>query len=216
MVKQMACQCQSQILDDWLTDPLIRLVMKADNVDPAEIKALCARIHLSSRTAEGSKPEHMAVYKAADPTYRSGVGIMLLNRRNEVFVGQRIGFLADAWQMPQGGIEPREEPHEAVLRELREEIGTDAIEFLAESEGWLRYDLPPDIFGTVWNGRWRGQQQKWFACRFIGCDSQINIATEHPEFSAWRWVRSSELADLIVAFKRQLYLDVLNQFRNVA
>jgi hypothetical protein len=82
--------------------------MKADNVDPAEIKALCARIHLSSRTAEGSKPEHMAVYKAADPTYRSGVGIMLLNRRNDVFVGQRIGFLADAWQMPQGGIEPRE------------------------------------------------------------------------------------------------------------
>lgn len=144
--------------------------------------------------------------------YRRGVGIMLLNHRYEVFVGQRADAQADAWQMPQGGIDDSEDPREAALRELREEIGTDNAEIIAESKAWLHYDLPPEL-RKRWKDRWQGQQQKWFVMRFQGADADINIATEHPEFSAWKWVAMEHLPDLIVSFKRQLYLDLLQELR---
>ncbi len=146
--------------------------------------------------------------------YRPAVGIMLLNRQSEVFVGRRIDMpLMPAWQMPQGGIDPGETPCQAALRELKEEIGTDKAEILGESRGWLKYDLPVELAGGIWGGRYRGQRQKWFAMRFTGNDEDINLATEHPEFEAWQWVTAERLPELIVPFKRQLYLDILAEFR---
>jgi putative (di)nucleoside polyphosphate hydrolase len=147
--------------------------------------------------------------------YRRGVGIMLLNARGEVFVAQRIGFPGDAWQMPQGGIDTGESPRKAAVRELKEEIGTDEAEFLAETKGWLTYDFPERLRSRVWNGRFQGQRQKWFAMRFKGRDSDIELATAHPEFSAWKWVEPSALPRLIVPFKRRVYLDVLAEFRRL-
>ena len=152
------------------------------------------------------------------PFYRPAVGIMLLNRAGQVFVGRRIDMPAGlaAWQMPQGGIDPGETPREAAIRELAEEVGNDAAEIIAESRRWLHYDVPSQIAGRMWGGRWRGQRQKWFAMRFIGEDSDIDPArTEHPEFDAWEWVAPERLPELIVPFKRQLYLDVLAEFRDL-
>lgn len=140
---------------------------------------------------------------------------MLLSQHNDVFVGCRIRSPSGAWQMPQGGIDDGEEPLAAALRELREEIGTDNVQVLEESKSWLRYELPPELIGKAWQGRWRGQLQKWFAMRYLGDDANIHIATEHAEFSAWRWASAAELPSLIVSFKRQVYLDVLEHFRTV-
>jgi putative (di)nucleoside polyphosphate hydrolase len=148
--------------------------------------------------------------------YRPAVGIMLLNREGNVFVGRRIDMPAGlaAWQMPQGGIDPGETPREAAIRELKEETGIDKAEILGESRGWLHYDVPTEIAGRLWGGRYRGQRQKWFAMRFTGEDCDIDpAATEHPEFDAWEWVPPDQLAELIVPFKRALYLDVLAEFR---
>jgi putative (di)nucleoside polyphosphate hydrolase len=148
------------------------------------------------------------------PFYRPGVGIMLLNREGSVFAGRRIGMPAGlaAWQMPQGGIDPGETPRQAAIRELREEIGSDKAEILGETPGWLHYDLPPGLVGNPWRGRYRGQRQKWFAMRFTGSDSDIDpAATGHPEFDAWEWVAAERLPELIVPFKRLLYLAVLDE-----
>jgi putative (di)nucleoside polyphosphate hydrolase len=205
--------CQTA-LDDLLADPLIQLVMQADKVDAAQIRYLYRNLYPRSASSD-SQEGAMAIQPAESAQYRSGTGIMLLNRRNQVFVGRRIRGPDDAWQMPQGGIDAGETPRAAALRELREEIGTDNVEVLAESRGWLCYDLPPDLVGNAWGGRWRGQQQKWFAMRFLGSDVEINLATEHPEFSAWQWVPASHLPELIVSFKRRLYLDVLQQFQSI-
>ena len=147
--------------------------------------------------------------------YRRAVGIMLLNPMRQVFVAQRIDFPADAWQMPQGGIDAGESPRQAALRELKEEIGTNDAEFLAESARWLTYEFPSELRGKVWRGRYRGQRQKWFVLRFKGDDSDIDLATKHPEFSAWKWVDPQELPRLIVPFKRQLYIDLLAEFREL-
>ncbi|MFQ5984094.1 MAG: RNA pyrophosphohydrolase [Alphaproteobacteria bacterium] len=144
--------------------------------------------------------------------YRLGVGMMLLNRQGKVFVGERVDT-AGAWQMPQGGLGPGEDPKAAALRELAEEIGTDKVEILAESRGWLAYDLPPALMGRVWGGRYRGQRQKWFALRFTGTDGDIRIDGGHREFDAWRWEKPERLPDLIVPFKRAVYEAVLREFR---
>ena len=117
-----------------------------------------------------------------------------------------------AWQMPQGGIDPGEGPREAALRELAEEVGTDKAEIVAESRVLHRYDLPSQIAGQMWGGRFRGQKQLWFALRFTGDDRDINIATEHPEFDAWKWVAPAVLPELIVPFKRAIYLAILEEF----
>lgn len=147
--------------------------------------------------------------------YRAAVGIMLLNRRGEVFVARRIDMppAMAAWQMPQGGIDPGETPLQAALRELEEEIGTNKAEIIGESRAWLKYDLPIELAGGIWGGCYRGQRQKWFAMRFTGDDADIDLATEHPEFDAWQWMAPACLPELIVPFKRQLYIDVLSEFR---
>jgi putative (di)nucleoside polyphosphate hydrolase len=118
-----------------------------------------------------------------------------------------------AWQMPQGGIDPGETPRKAALRELREEVGSDKAEIIAESRVLHRYDLPVEIAGRMWGGRFRGQKQIWFAMRFTGEDVDIDPATEHPEFDAWKWVAAHELPELIVPFKRDIYVAVLDEFR---
>ena len=169
----------------------------------------------------GSGPHRAVLSESELPLYRAGVGIMLLNGDGNVFVGRRIGMPAGlaAWQMPQGGIDPGETPRQAALRELTEEIGTGKAEILAETRGWLHYELPDEVrsqFGGWWVGKYRGQRQKWFAMRFLGRDADIDpAATPHPEFDAWEWVAPTRLPELIVPFKRQLYLDVLDQFRTL-
>jgi putative (di)nucleoside polyphosphate hydrolase len=147
--------------------------------------------------------------------YRPGIGIMLLNSDGLAFVGHRIRMpegLAK-WQMPQGGIDASETPRQAALRELREEIGTDRADILAESRGWFHHDVPDEIAREMMGGRYRGNRQKWFAMRFTGTDADINLATEHPEFDAWKWVSLQRLPELVVPFMRRLYLDVLAEFR---
>lgn len=151
-----------------------------------------------------------------DAEYRAGVGIMLLNRRGEVLVACRLDVPGEAWQMPQGGIDDGEAPRDAALRELKEEIGTDRAVIVAESRGWLRYDLPAEAIATARHPLKRGQRQKWFVMRFTGEDSDIDLATAHPEFSAWKWVPVEQLPRLIVSFKRQLYVDVLTEFSRAA
>jgi putative (di)nucleoside polyphosphate hydrolase len=143
--------------------------------------------------------------------YRRGVGVALFNGQGKVFAAERIDT-PGAWQMPQGGIDRDENPWPAALRELKEEIGTAKAERLGETD-WLRYDLPPDLVGHVWKGKYRGQEQKWFAARFTGKDGDIDLeADSHPEFSAWRWASLNELPELIVPFKRPLYLAVVEAF----
>ncbi|MCC7260446.1 MAG: RNA pyrophosphohydrolase [Alphaproteobacteria bacterium] len=123
-----------------------------------------------------------------DDDYRPGVGIILLNAKDRVFVAQRIDSPGPAWQMPQGGIDAGESPQEAALRELEEETGTALAEMLHEMPGWFYYELPDALCQSLWGGRFCGQRQRWFILRFTGTDADINIATAHPEFSAWRWV----------------------------
>jgi putative (di)nucleoside polyphosphate hydrolase len=202
---------QQPSLEEMLTDPLVWAVMKSDGVDEQELRNLLKRV--AADLAVGGAPVSSTESDAdLSSQYRRGVGIMLLNNNGEVFVGRRADTQSHAWQMPQGGIDAGEGPREAALRELREEIGTDKAQIIAESTVWLRYDLPAELWKR-WNDRWRGQQQKWFVMRFEGADSDINIATEHPEFSAWKWVAVEQLAALIVPFKRQLYLDLLQELR---
>ena len=148
--------------------------------------------------------------------YRRGVGIMLLNDRAEVFVAQRIDMPSSAWQMPQGGIDEGEAPETAAWREMEEEIGTRAAVVLAESRGWYRYDLPAELVPRVWKGRYRGQEQKWFAFRFTGTDADIAIDGKHPEFSTWKWAPVATLPQLIVPFKRQLYSELVAEFGHLA
>ncbi len=147
---------------------------------------------------------------------RPCVGIMLIDRGGRVFVAQRIDNPGTAWQMPQGGIDEGESPRQAALRELREETGTDKAEILAESGNWWRYDLPAELVPRLWGGRYRGQEQKWFALRFLGADADIDIATETPEFRAWRWAEMAELPDLIVPFKRHMYQELVAEFGHLA
>jgi len=139
---------------------------------------------------------------------------MLLNFEGLVFVGHRIRMPAGlaAWQMPQGGIDAGETPRQAVWRELREEVGTDRAEILGESRGWFYHEVSVEISQGMMGGKYRGNRQKWFAMRFIGADRDINIATDHPEFDAWKWLKPEELPKLIVPFMKQLYLDVLAEF----
>jgi len=146
--------------------------------------------------------------------YRPCAGVVLINDEGRVFAGHRIDNPTDAWQMPQGGIDEGEDPREAALRELWEETGitADLCEVVAEMPGWLRYDLPPELVGKIWKGRYGGQAQKWYLVRFKGTDDQVRIDTEHPEFDAWAWMTPREISEKIVPFKRDVYAQVFAGF----
>ena len=152
---------------------------------------------------------------ADDLPLRPCVGVVLLNASGLIWAGQRLDSPIPAWQMPQGGIDDGERPKEAALRELREEtgIGTGDVVFIDKTRGWVTYDLPPDLLGKVWGGKYRGQKQKWFCYRFTGHDDQVTITTPHPEFSAWAWVQADALVAGIVPFKRAVYAQVIAAFR---
>ena len=146
--------------------------------------------------------------------YRPAAGVMLLNREGKVFVAQRLDSSLEAWQMPQGGLDEGEDPGAGALRELEEETGIrrEHVEIIARAPQELYYDLPDDLVGKLWKGKWRGQRQSWFLCRFTGIDADVNIETAHPEFRAWKWAHPAELPAMIVPFKKKLYEDVLDAF----
>ena len=150
--------------------------------------------------------------EAKDLPYRPCAGIMLMNADKQIFVGQRIDMPSDYWQMPQGGIDKGETPEEAAKRELLEEIGTDKAELVQELEQWVTYDLPEELIGKIWKGRYRGQKQKWFLFKFTGMDADINIQTEHPEFSKWKWAPIDSLVSNIVPFKKDIYQEIVDGF----
>jgi putative (di)nucleoside polyphosphate hydrolase len=150
-----------------------------------------------------------------DLPYRPCVGVMLINPAGLIFAGQRVDSETAAWQMPQGGIDDGEKPRAAALRELWEETGVtaDLVEFVAKTDDWVTYDLPPELLGRVWGGKYRGQRQKWFLYRFTGRDDQVNIATDHPEFARWKWITADAMIAAIVPFKRDVYAQVIAAFR---
>jgi putative (di)nucleoside polyphosphate hydrolase len=155
--------------------------------------------------------------RSEDMPYRPCVGIMLLNPNGLIWLGRRIPddehHVVDSWQMPQGGIDENEDPKLAALRELEEEIGTRNVHIIGCVNEWLHYDLPRELVGKALKGRYRGQKQKWFAMKFLGQDSEIDINTVHPEFDGWEWVPPEEVLKRIIAFKRPVYEQVIAAFR---
>jgi len=148
--------------------------------------------------------------------YRKCVGMMILNQNNEILIGRRIDQPSGYWQMPQGGIDENEVPQEAVWREMMEEIGTNNAELIYESSQWLNYEIPVEILETLpWGNIYIGQTQKWFVFQFTGKDNDINVGTENPEFSDWKWSNHNTLTDNAVPFKRDLYKKILEEFKNL-
>lgn len=197
-----------------MDEPEVRLLMHADHVDERELMAMFDAIRVQLRSNAESLDDGRRQVRRPDE-YRPGVGIMLINGRGDVFIGRRADVQHVAWQMPQGGIDDGESPLQAAKRELDEEIGTNNAEVVAESQGWLYYDVPEALARKAWAGRWKGQRQKWFVMLFKGSDSDIDLAGEHPEFNEWRWVSVQELTELAVSFKRQLYLNVVGEFATI-
>jgi putative (di)nucleoside polyphosphate hydrolase len=152
-----------------------------------------------------TKPDHL---------YRSGVGIVVINKDKKIFVGKRIDNHSDAWQMPQGGLDAGEDEDSAMGRELAEETGIKDIKVLAKSAGYFYYNLPYKLQKKFWGGKFLGQKQRWYLVEFLGKDQDINIATESAEFSEWKWIDKNEILDVIVSFKKELYRDIINEFKN--
>ena len=136
---------------------------------------------------------------------RIGVGIVLLNNENNIFVGKRIDNPKNSWQMPQGGVDKNENFLQAAKRELKEETGIKTVKLIKELDGWFKYDLPEYLLGKLWNGKYRGQKQKWFVMKFIGETSEINVNTKNPEFLEWKWIELSRLPNIAVHFKKDIY-----------
>ena len=146
---------------------------------------------------------------------RKGVGIIVLNNKNQVFVGKRRDNPGDKWQMPQGGVDKGEDNFTAMQRELIEETSIKNIKIIKEIENVFEYELPENLVGIIWKGKFRGQKQKWFIARFLGQDSEINLNTKHPEFIKWKWLEPEKLPNVIVDFKKNLYLKLLKEINLV-
>ena len=145
---------------------------------------------------------------------RQGVGVIVLNKNNEVFVAKRKDNPVDKWQMPQGGIDFNETPFEAMIRELAEETSIKNIKVLKEIEKSLEYELPPNLLGKIWKGKFRGQKQKWYIVKFLGNDEEINLNTKHPEFIEWKWINYNLITDVIVDFKKEVYEKLKIELKN--
>ena len=139
---------------------------------------------------------------------RIGVGIVLLNHENNIFVGKRIDNPQNSWQMPQGGVDQNEDFLQAARRELEEETGIKSVKLIKALDGWLNYDLPENLLGKLWNGKYRGQKQKWFVMKFLGKTDEINVKTKNPEFFDWKWIKPSELPEIAVNFKVDIYKEI--------
>ncbi|WP_428078864.1 RNA pyrophosphohydrolase [Candidatus Pelagibacter sp.] len=146
---------------------------------------------------------------------RSGVGIVVLNKENKVFVAKRIDNPKNFWQMPQGGVDEGEDFLKAAYRELEEETSIKNVELVKELDGTITYELPDRLLGFIWKGKYRGQKQKWFLMRFVGSDSEINIKTKHPEFLEWKWVELDKITDLVVDFKLHVYKEVKDKVKKI-
>ena len=146
---------------------------------------------------------------------RSGVGVVILNHENKVFVGKRKDNPVNKWQMPQGGVDSGEDYISAMRRELFEETSIKSIEILKEIEGFYEYELPKNLIGIIWKGKYRGQRQKWFITRFVGNENEINLKTKNPEFIEWKWVLPNELPEVIVYFKKKMYLELLDDIKKI-
>ena len=146
---------------------------------------------------------------------RSGVGIVVLNKENKVFVAKRIDNPKNFWQMPQGGVDEGEDFLKAAYRELEEETSIKNVELVKELDGTITYELPDRLLGLIWKGKYRGQKQKWFLMRFVGSDNEINIKTKHPEFLEWKWVELDKITDLVVDFKLHVYKEVKDKVKKI-
>ena len=146
---------------------------------------------------------------------RIGVGIALLNHENKIFVGKRIDNPANSWQMPQGGINKNEDFLQAAKRELKEETGVKSVELIKKLDGWLKYDLPKNLLGKLWKGKYRGQKQKWFFMKFLGKNDEINVKTKNPEFLDWKWINPSELPNIAVNFKVNVYKEIKKELTSL-
>ena len=150
-----------------------------------------------------------------DLPLRNGVGIVVLNKDNKVFVAKRIDNQKNFWQMPQGGVDEGEDYLTAAYRELEEETSIKNVDFIKELDGLISYELPKNLLGVIWKGKYRGQEQKWFVVRFLGLDSEINIKTKNPEFCEWKWVNLENITDLVVDFKLHLYEKVQKKVKKI-
>jgi len=150
-----------------------------------------------------------------DLPLRTGVGIVLLNNQNKIFVGKRIDNPKNFWQMPQGGVEKNENFLDAAKRELEEETGVKSVKIIKELEGWLNYNLPKNLLGKIWKGKYGGQKQKWFVMRFLGDDKEISVKTKHPEFFEWKWIELDKITDVVVDFKLNVYKEVKEKVKKI-
>ena len=153
--------------------------------------------------------------KKVDLPLRSGVGIVVLNKENKIFVAKRIDNQKNFWQMPQGGVEEGEDYLTAAYRELEEETSIKNVDLVKELDGLISYELPKNLLGIIWKGKYRGQEQKWFIMRFLGKDEEINIKTKHPEFREWKWINIESITDLVVDFKLHVYVDVKKKVKEI-
>ncbi|MAI83835.1 MAG: RNA pyrophosphohydrolase [Rickettsiales bacterium] len=147
--------------------------------------------------------------------YRKGVGIFLLNKTKDVWIGKRVDVKSEFWQMPQGGVDKNESFKDAMYRELDEEIGTNNVMIIDQCEKLYKYDLPENIKNKVWNGKYIGQIQQWFACLYLGNDDEVNLKMHKPEFCEWKWIRPQEIINLVVPFKKEMYKKILDSFKHL-
>ena len=153
----------------------------------------------------------MSLNKSKNLPLRLGVGIVLLNSDNKVFVGKRIDNPVNFWQMPQGGVDDNENLLYAANRELKEETGVESVKFIKEIDNWLTYELPKNLLGKIWEGKYRGQKQKWFIMRFVGNEEEINIKTKNAEFLEWKWIDANQLLNVVIDFKLDVYKSIVKE-----